>query len=484
MIFENFTDFVHKMILGAYLVMFCGCGYYFFLADPDSTGVNGKVSRYLFWELPAQISATVKSVFGEVVHSKLAGAIDYVTNQRNPLLQITYLLIINGAYISWMWLGQPLLPTYLVGSIHIYGGVLGIIICHISFFFACSVSPGVITRTNAECFMDQPYDNLLFVEGLFCTTCKVPKPPRSKHCSLCGHCVPTFDHHCVWLNQCVGELNYRYFMTFLLIHLLFFSYACCMLYLILVSEIYERDLFNAIFYNPRTGQQFKATIPMLAQHLLSTKLGLGILCIFAGIMAIAIGFFLCYHLYLVCIGQTTNETFKWSSTKRIHKRLLEAHNRFLDAEKTGNMPDNVRSLFEQRPAPSSRPEAVNADIIDLPESGRDAATDDNYENDEKCDDDGDESVDSNLEAFRCPEGDGTIGEALSQGQSAQGSRGGGGINGQVNSTIDGPSVAARSLLSSAAARNDDSPVGCLPSNAASATVTTAPAPAKRKLVSA
>lgn len=42
-----------------------------------------------------------------------------------------------------------------------------------------------------------------------------PRLARSKHCSLCRGCIARFDHHCAWLNQCVGEENYRYFIGFL-----------------------------------------------------------------------------------------------------------------------------------------------------------------------------------------------------------------------------------------------------------------------------
>lgn len=45
-----------------------------------------------------------------------------------------------------------------------------------------------------------------------CPKCCSIKPDRAHHCSVCQRCIRKMDHHCPWVNNCVGENNQKYFV--------------------------------------------------------------------------------------------------------------------------------------------------------------------------------------------------------------------------------------------------------------------------------
>jgi hypothetical protein len=55
------------------------------------------------------------------------------------------------------------------------------------------------------------------ITELYCHVCEVHVTEKAKHCSSCNKCIYSFDHHCIWLNTCIGGKNYRTFLLMLLL---------------------------------------------------------------------------------------------------------------------------------------------------------------------------------------------------------------------------------------------------------------------------
>mmetsp|Transcript_5794 Transcript_5794/g.11073 ORF Transcript_5794/g.11073 Transcript_5794/m.11073 type:complete len:391 (-) Transcript_5794:259-1431(-) len=50
----------------------------------------------------------------------------------------------------------------------------------------------------------------------YCSYCKASKSSDAHHCRTCGICVVDSDHHCPFINNCVGRANRRSFFVFLI----------------------------------------------------------------------------------------------------------------------------------------------------------------------------------------------------------------------------------------------------------------------------
>lgn len=238
-------------------------------------------------------------------------------------ITVILLLLTMGLFFGF---DCPYLAKEVSIAIPIIAGILFLFV--LSALFRTSFSdPGVIPRATADeaAYIEKQIEvpngpngsptfrppprtkeviiNNQVVKLKFCFTCKIFRPPRASHCSLCDNCVERFDHHCPWIGNCVGKRNYRYFYMFIisLAFLTVFVFASVLTHLILMAK--KSTLLDAIRESPASLIEV-------------------IICFFSvwSILGLA-GF----HTYLMSSNQTTNEDIKGSfSTKNAPSNSRES----------------------------------------------------------------------------------------------------------------------------------------------------------------
>ena len=96
----------------------------------------------------------------------------------------------------------------------IYSNIAIEVIAVIFWLIASSKDPGFIQKPKDVDFMEL----MQLVDPIqLCPDCEIVRTPRSRHCGICNRCVERYDHHCPWLNTCVGVNNHSYFLVFILL---------------------------------------------------------------------------------------------------------------------------------------------------------------------------------------------------------------------------------------------------------------------------
>ncbi|KAI5607621.1 hypothetical protein C0J50_9940 [Silurus asotus] len=147
--------------------------------------------------------------------------------RRDPCGFICILLTYFSVfYADYVVIQYVLIPAFS-GSVWctLHGSVFNIILllllaCHSKAVFS---DPGMVPLPETAIdFSDlrsqssRVNENERGCEGwTVCSRCETYRPPRAHHCRVCQRCIRRMDHHCPWINNCVGELNQKYFIQFL-----------------------------------------------------------------------------------------------------------------------------------------------------------------------------------------------------------------------------------------------------------------------------
>ncbi|KAH9820450.1 Palmitoyltransferase SWF1 [Teratosphaeria destructans] len=291
----------------------------------------GWLHRLLCLHLPNALGRIDASATGGRLSARSKTLGKYLFYERNPIVLIIFLVLLTGSASLFVLHAWRHLPTSLRLPIPPL-----LALPYLFTYLCASYTKDYITPSNHSHRMsDYPYDHILFRPGKWCKTCSLEKAARSKHCSLCGYCVAKCDHHCPWVNNCLGRGNYRYFLALLSSLGMVQIYGALLSWTILKPHLHLPDaaaqmkwltwdywfaVGDTFIYAVNVGGLSIAGVGMLAASTAALPLGL-----------------LGYHCYLIWAGMTTNESQKWADWRddmydgmvfKGSRRALATHNRF------------------------------------------------------------------------------------------------------------------------------------------------------------
>ncbi|KAI9487557.1 MAG: DHHC palmitoyltransferase-domain-containing protein [Benjaminiella poitrasii] len=149
-----------------------------------------------------------------------------------------------------------------------------------------------------------------------CNICRIKVLKSTRHCKLCNKCVDHMDHHCKWLNCCIGKSNYRLFLALIIsafFALLWYTYIALS---VLWSSIYDKNVFMIHAFELFSVENQLSDIDRLYFLCVSFTVFIALIAL---ISFISITRLLVFHIKLTKLNMTTIEYLNLTMTNSAYK---------------------------------------------------------------------------------------------------------------------------------------------------------------------
>lgn len=157
----------------------------------------------------------------------------------------------------------------------------------------------LFTMKNSDPGFIKTQSNINSLGKNYCKQCNILKDLKSDnsgHCPQCSRCIYQRDHHCFWIDNCVGFLNHRKFFTFIfyLLILFLYSFKVCINVLFRVECKFPLDCLSETFYSNFS----KSYISLMTIQLVPLSCYMILL--------------ISQQLLFICVGKTQYQLFRQS----------------------------------------------------------------------------------------------------------------------------------------------------------------------------
>ncbi|KIS66781.1 uncharacterized protein UMAG_10704 [Mycosarcoma maydis] len=259
-----------------------------------------------------------------------------ITSSDNPLpfvLSFVFLLLLGALFYGFeaAWLTLNISPAIVATFSYVYLQAI------VNMLVTAFRDPGILPRNldpDPPCVLaDTPFESgrhalvdpedalaipvqrVLRIRGQtvqvkWCETCGTYRPPRSSHCRVCDNCVENIDHHCTYLNTCIGRRNYVSFMVFLSTSILSALYvvACTTARLVLMTR-------HSGYRYPSANGDVTARGLSLQQALKQSPVSALLFLLCVGATAPVLVLFT-YHVRLVLLNRSTVEQIRINTSRK------------------------------------------------------------------------------------------------------------------------------------------------------------------------